>query len=72
MKVGAVTGPTPGMPWRQHGSLRATIPDTVEALRAFAIVAAGHCTGWRGITALTNVFGDGKVVPLSVGKRFSF
>jgi 7,8-dihydropterin-6-yl-methyl-4-(beta-D-ribofuranosyl)aminobenzene 5'-phosphate synthase len=50
------------------------IPDTVEAMRAFdlTVIAAGHCTGWRAITALANAFGDGKLVPLSVGKRFSF
>lgn len=49
------------------------IADTVEALQVFdlAVIAAGHCTGWRAITALANAFGDGKLVPLSVGKRFS-
>jgi hypothetical protein len=26
----------------------------------------------RATTALANAFGDGKLVPLSVGKRFSF
>jgi 7,8-dihydropterin-6-yl-methyl-4-(beta-D-ribofuranosyl)aminobenzene 5'-phosphate synthase len=50
------------------------IADTVAALRAFdlAVIAPGHCTGWRATTALANAFGDGKLVPLSVGKRFSF
>jgi len=50
------------------------IPETVEGMRAFdlCVIAAGHCTGWRAITALANAFGDGKLVPLSVGKRFSF
>lgn len=50
------------------------IPETVDALRAFdlAIVAAGHCTGWRAITALANAFGDSQLVPLAVGKRISF
>ena len=49
------------------------IPETVEAMRAFdlPIVAVGHCTGWRAITALSNAFGAGRLVPLSVGKRFS-
>ena len=37
-----------------------------------AVIAAGHCTGWRAMTALANTFGDGKLVPLSVGKRFTF
>lgn len=50
------------------------IPETVEAMRAFdlPVIAVGHCTGWRAITALANAFGADRVVPLSVGKRFSF
>jgi len=56
------------------GTNERIIPETVEAMRAFdlAVIAAGHCTGWRALTALANAFGDGKLVPLSVGKRFSF
>ena len=56
------------------GSNEAIIPDTVAALREFdlAVIAAGHCTGWRAMTALANAFGDKCVVPLSVGKRFTF
>jgi 7,8-dihydropterin-6-yl-methyl-4-(beta-D-ribofuranosyl)aminobenzene 5'-phosphate synthase len=47
------------------------IPQTVEAMRAFnlSIIAAGHCTGWRAVTALTDVFGD-IVDPSVVGKRY--
>ena len=50
------------------------IPETVKAMEAFDldIIAAGHCTGWRAVTALANSFGNGKLVPLSVGKRFLF
>lgn len=50
------------------------IPETVKAMEAFDldIIAAGHCTGWRAMTALANSFGNGKLVPLSVGKRFLF
>jgi 7,8-dihydropterin-6-yl-methyl-4-(beta-D-ribofuranosyl)aminobenzene 5'-phosphate synthase len=50
------------------------IAETVQAMTAFdlRVIAAGHCTGWRAMTALANTFGDGKLVPLSVGKRFSF
>jgi 7,8-dihydropterin-6-yl-methyl-4-(beta-D-ribofuranosyl)aminobenzene 5'-phosphate synthase len=50
------------------------ISETVEAMREFelAVIAAGHCTGWRAMAALANAFGDSKLVPLSVGKRFSF
>ncbi|WP_281031870.1 hypothetical protein [Rhizobium azibense] len=37
-----------------------------------AYIVAGHCTGWRAMTALAKAFGDEKIVPLSIGKRFSF
>jgi 7,8-dihydropterin-6-yl-methyl-4-(beta-D-ribofuranosyl)aminobenzene 5'-phosphate synthase len=55
------------------GSNETIIPDTVAALREFelTVIAAGHCTGWRAMAALANVFGDNTVVPLSVGKRFT-
>lgn len=50
------------------------IPQTVEAMRAFnlQLIAAGHCTGWRALSALTQVFGDNVLDPAVVGKRFSF
>jgi 7,8-dihydropterin-6-yl-methyl-4-(beta-D-ribofuranosyl)aminobenzene 5'-phosphate synthase len=50
------------------------IPQTVAALRDFDldIIAAGHCTGWRAMTALANAFGEGKLAPLAVGKRMRF
>ena len=50
------------------------IPQTVKALRGFDldVIAAGHCTGWRAMAALANEFGDGKLVPLAVGKRLRF
>ncbi len=50
------------------------IPDTVEAMKAFhlAVIAPGHCTGWRAMTALANTFGDSVVNPSAVGKRYSF
>jgi 7,8-dihydropterin-6-yl-methyl-4-(beta-D-ribofuranosyl)aminobenzene 5'-phosphate synthase len=56
------------------GANEQIIPETVEAMREFelAVIAGGHCTGWRATTALANAFGDGKLVPLSAGKRFSF
>jgi 7,8-dihydropterin-6-yl-methyl-4-(beta-D-ribofuranosyl)aminobenzene 5'-phosphate synthase len=56
------------------GTNERVIPQTVEALKAFDldVIAAGHCTGWRAMTALANTFGDGKLVPLAVGKRFTF
>jgi 7,8-dihydropterin-6-yl-methyl-4-(beta-D-ribofuranosyl)aminobenzene 5'-phosphate synthase len=56
------------------GTNERVIPQTVEALQQFdlSVIAAGHCTGWRAVRALANAFGDSKLVPLSVGKRFSF
>ena len=50
------------------------IPETVEALRAFdlRVIAVGHCTGWRAVTALANAVGSDRIVPLSVGKKFIF
>lgn len=56
------------------GSNESIIPETVDALRAFrlAVIAAGHCTGWRAMSALCAAFGDTTLVPLAVGKRFVF
>ncbi len=50
------------------------IPQTVEGLRGFGLktIAAGHCTGWRAITALANAFGDSILAPSAVGKRYTF
>ena len=50
------------------------IPQTVEAMREFnlATVAAGHCTGWRAISALAAAFGDRVIAPTAVGKRYTF
>lgn len=56
------------------GTNERIIPETVEALGGFdlSVIAAGHCTGWRALNALANAFGDGKLVPLAVGKRYTF
>jgi 7,8-dihydropterin-6-yl-methyl-4-(beta-D-ribofuranosyl)aminobenzene 5'-phosphate synthase len=56
------------------GTNERTIPQTVEAMRGFnlSVIAAGHCTGWRAMTALANTFGDSKLAPLAVGKRYTF
>lgn len=50
------------------------IPQTVKALHTFDldVIAAGHCTGWRAMTALANEFGDARLTPLAVGKRLRF
>jgi 7,8-dihydropterin-6-yl-methyl-4-(beta-D-ribofuranosyl)aminobenzene 5'-phosphate synthase len=56
------------------GPNEAIIPQTVEGLRGFglAMIAAGHCTGWRAMTALANAFGDRVLAPTAVGKRYTF
>src|SRR5262245_35309143 len=56
------------------GTNERIIPETIEALKGFDldVVAAGHCTGWRAMAALSNAFGDKKLTPLAVGKRLSF
>lgn len=50
------------------------IPETVADMRTFGLhmIAAGHCTGWRALSALVNAFGDGVVAPTAVGKRYTF
>lgn len=47
------------------------IPDTINDLKQFdlKLLAPGHCTGWRALTAMANVFGD-ELVPSAVGKRY--
>lgn len=56
------------------GPNEAIIPQTVEGLRSFDLrtIAAGHCTGWRALTALANAFGDKVLAPTAVGKRYAF
>lgn len=47
------------------------IPETVGELKRFGLglVAPGHCTGWRALTAMARAFGD-ELVPSAVGKRY--
>ena len=49
------------------------IPNTVEALRPFAIehIITGHGTGWRALHALANAFGDA-VSQSAVGTSYAF
>jgi 7,8-dihydropterin-6-yl-methyl-4-(beta-D-ribofuranosyl)aminobenzene 5'-phosphate synthase len=55
------------------GVMERIIPDTVEALRPFAIphIITGHCTGWRALHALANAFGDA-VSQSAVGTTYTF
>ncbi|MBS0242288.1 MAG: MBL fold metallo-hydrolase [Proteobacteria bacterium] len=56
------------------GTNERIIPETVRDLGEFKLttIAAGHCTGWRAMSALMNAFGDACLAPLAVGKTFSF
>lgn len=56
------------------GPNEAIIPQTVAGLRTFNLktIAAGHCTGWRALTALADAFGDKTLAPTAVGKRYTF
>jgi len=47
------------------------IPQTVGDLERFGLklLAPGHCTGWRALSAMAAVFGD-ELVPSAVGKRY--
>ena len=50
------------------------IPDTVADLRSFDLqeIIPGHCTGWRAVHKLIDVFGEGRVVPSAVGQSHHF
>ena len=53
------------------GVTEKAIPETVRDLKGFApkLIAPGHCTGWRALSALAREFGD-ELVPSAVGKHY--
>jgi 7,8-dihydropterin-6-yl-methyl-4-(beta-D-ribofuranosyl)aminobenzene 5'-phosphate synthase len=53
------------------GPTEKIIPETIRDLQTFGLklVAPGHCTGWRALTAMARVFGD-ELVPSAVGKKY--
>ena len=53
------------------GATEKIIPHTVAALKGFGLklVAPGHCTGWRALSAMARELGD-ELVPSAVGKRY--
>ena len=53
------------------GATEKVIPETVADLQQFGLklLAPGHCTGWRALSAMARVFGD-ELVPSAVGKRY--
>lgn len=50
------------------------IPETVRDLAAFGLkrIVPCHCTGWRAVHALANVYNDDVLVPAAVGRQFRF
>lgn len=53
------------------GATENVIPETIADLQQFGLklLAPGHCTGWRALSAMARVFGD-ELVPSAVGKRY--
>jgi 7,8-dihydropterin-6-yl-methyl-4-(beta-D-ribofuranosyl)aminobenzene 5'-phosphate synthase len=53
------------------GATEKIIPQTIAGMREFdlQLIAPGHCTGWRALSAMATSFND-ELVPLAVGKRF--
>jgi 7,8-dihydropterin-6-yl-methyl-4-(beta-D-ribofuranosyl)aminobenzene 5'-phosphate synthase len=49
------------------------IPDTVADLRELEpqLLIPGHCTGWRATHRLVETFGEDRVIPSAVGRRYS-
>ena len=56
------------------GAKEAIIAETVDGLADFGLkmIAAGHCTGWRALAALSRAFGDDALAPTAVGKTYRF
>ncbi len=56
------------------GTNEKIIPETVAAMKQFGLarIGAGHCTGWRAMSALAHAFGDDVLAPSAVGKRYWF
>jgi len=54
------------------GATETVIPETIADLKQFGLklLAPGHCTGWRAISAMAEIFGD-ELVLSAVGKRYT-
>ncbi|MGA8004940.1 MAG: MBL fold metallo-hydrolase [Burkholderiales bacterium] len=54
------------------GITEKAIPQTVTDLKKLGLklLAPGHCTGWRALSALAQAFGDQVLAPSAVGKRY--
>lgn len=54
--------------------VEAIIPDTIRDFGAFGLkrIVPCHCTGWRALHALAQVYGEDVLVPSAVGRQFVF
>lgn len=54
--------------------VEAIIPDTIRDFAAFGLkrIVPCHCTGWRALHALAQVYSDDVLVPAAVGRQFAF
>jgi 7,8-dihydropterin-6-yl-methyl-4-(beta-D-ribofuranosyl)aminobenzene 5'-phosphate synthase len=54
--------------------VEATIPDTIRDFGDFKLkrIVPCHCTGWRALHALAQVYNEDVLMPAAVGKQFLF
>jgi len=54
--------------------VEAIIPNTIRNFGEFALkrIVPCHCTGWRAVHALAQVYNDDVLVPAAVGRQFAF
>ena len=54
------------------GVTEKAIPKTVADMKKLGLklLAPGHCTGWRAVSAMARAFGDDVLAPSAVGKRY--
>jgi 7,8-dihydropterin-6-yl-methyl-4-(beta-D-ribofuranosyl)aminobenzene 5'-phosphate synthase len=54
--------------------VEAIIPDTIRDFGGFALkrIVPCHCTGWRAVRALAQVYNEDVLVPAAVGRQFVF
>jgi 7,8-dihydropterin-6-yl-methyl-4-(beta-D-ribofuranosyl)aminobenzene 5'-phosphate synthase len=55
-------------------SVEKIIPETIKDMEQFNLkmIIPAHCTGWRAVNALGNMFGDQMIVPSAVGRIYEF
>jgi 7,8-dihydropterin-6-yl-methyl-4-(beta-D-ribofuranosyl)aminobenzene 5'-phosphate synthase len=55
-------------------TVEGVIPETVRGIQSYGLkrIVPAHCTGWRAVHALAQVFPDDVLVPSAVGRKFLF